>query len=110
MKFLIIFLSIAIIFISCNEEKEETISYNATVIGEGLDCGETFLIKFNDNLEGLVDNDFENVFYAINLHNEYKIENLQIEVYFRQPEVDELLICTTLGPAYPQIFIIEAQR
>ncbi|PCI31561.1 MAG: hypothetical protein COB60_11275 [Flavobacteriaceae bacterium] len=96
--------------ISCNEEKEEIISYNVTVIGKGLDCGETFLIKFNDNIDGLIDNSFDNVFYAINLYDEYKIESLQIKVTFREPLVEELLSCTTFGPAYPQIFIIETQR
>ena len=74
MKKFILFMTMTILVISCNTEKEEGISYNATVLGKGLDCGETFLIQFNDNTDNLNSNNLDNIFYAINLSNEYKID------------------------------------
>jgi len=102
-------MTMTILVISCNTEKEEGISYNATVLGKGLDCGETFLIQFNDNTDNLNSNNLDNIFYAINLSNEYKIENLEIKVTYREPLIEEILSCTTLGPEYTQIFIIETE-
>lgn len=110
-KLITIFILFSFIFTSCSkneiEIKEEL--FNATVIGEGLDCGNSYLIKFNDDVSGLPQNSFDNIFYELNLPEDYKVEGKLIFVEFRLPENDELIVCTTLGLAYPQIYITKAE-
>lgn len=110
MKNIMLFLTLLALLISCDEEKIEDIYYNAIVLEKGLDCGETFLIQFKDSDNSLINNEFDNTFYAINLNEEYKIENLEIRVLIRNPLTSELLACTTLGTAYPQIFIVKVEN
>ncbi len=111
----IFFIITFFILTSCNEDNgtilieddEATLnSFNATVLSVGIDCGDSFLIKFNDDVENLPENNFDNVFYEINLPIEYKVEGLQINVTFREPTNEELMICSSFGFLYPQIFIV----
>ena len=106
-KLIIVYMSLAFILTSCNKDENEIKEnpFNATVIGEGLDCGNSYLIKFNDNVSGLPQNSLDNTFYEINLPEEYKVEGKLIHVEFRLPENDEFMLCTALGIAYPQIYI-----
>lgn len=78
---------------------------NATVMSRGLDCGNAYLIKFNNNVVGLPANTTNNVFYEINLPNQYKVDNLALNVTFRLPTNSEIMNCTAQGIAYPQIYI-----
>ena len=83
------------------------IDFNATVLGKGLDCGNSFLIQFD---EGVIDLPSSyRLYYEINLPESYKIKNERVNVKFRAPENDEIMVCTAMGPAYPQIFIIEVR-
>ena len=79
--------------------------YNAKVIGIG-ECGSAYTIKFNDNTENVPTNYYDNVFYETNLPEEYKVNDLEIYVIFRDITEDELYVCTLQGPAYPQIYIL----
>lgn len=80
---------------------------NAIVLGPGLDCGDAFLIRLEDSNE-IPENAFENVFYEINLADEFKTEGNEIQVNFRLPTNEEIPVCTHMGPGYPHIFITDA--
>lgn len=105
---LILFL-FTILLYSCDDSDKNERVYNATVLGKGMDCGETYLIEFDDDVSELPENSFDNVYYAINLPEEYKIEGKEIYVEFRQPENDETMDCTFLGPTFPQIYITKIE-
>lgn len=102
-----IFLLVILFFIlaSCSKEK----SYNATVLGKGIDCGDSYLLKFNEGVSGLPENNIDNTFYEINLLEAYKIEGKKVNVEFREPKNEEIMLCTTLGPGYAQVFITEVK-
>ena len=110
MKFILIFLLYFTFFTSCSTDDDETqveFIANATVLGPGLDCGDAFLIRLEDSNE-IPENAFENVFYEINLPDEYKTEGNEIRVNFRLPTNEEIPFCTHMGPGYPHIFITDA--
>lgn len=100
----ILFSLLALFTLSCTNNDED-INYNATVIGMGSDCAGSYLIKFDDNLSNVPKNTSENVFYEINLPNQYKIKGLRINVLFRLPTNNETMVCTFRDYSYPQIFI-----
>ena len=103
--FFIVFFSL--FTISC--EKDEIKYHKAKVLGVGIDCGDSYLIEFDDYVEGLPESIFGNIFYEINLPDIYKVEGKMIEVIFREPRNDEFMGCTMFGPTYPQIFIIKVK-
>ncbi len=102
-NFIFLFVGLSFLIISCTKSTSgDVTSYaNATVLGNGMDCGNSFLIKF--------DNGVINTFYEINLPEDYKVEGKEIMVEFRIPEPDEIMVCTTMGIAYPQIFITKVK-
>ncbi|MCK4661615.1 MAG: hypothetical protein KAT68_02015 [Bacteroidales bacterium] len=110
-KVILLIIGLTFLILSCNKNEKETddLLYNATVLGKGLDCGNSFLIKFNDDVIGLSENNSDNTFYEINLSEEYKIEGKKIKVEFREPEQGELMVCTTMGIGYPQVFIVKVE-
>jgi hypothetical protein len=107
-NFLIIGLFVLIISCSKNSQDDLSAYAGATVLGKGTDCGNSFLIKFDDDVTGLPEN-FDHIFYEINLPDEYKIEGKKIKVLFREPEPNEMMACTTMGISYPEIFIIKVR-
>jgi len=111
-RIILIFIGLTFIFISCDKNDNEVNkkSFNATVQGKGLDCGNSFLIKFDDDATGLPKNSFGgNTFYEINLPVEFKIEGKKVYVEFREPKNDEIMVCTTMGIGYTQIYITKAE-
>jgi len=104
-RFRLIFIIMSLLAISCCKTEVENKWSNATVIGKGLDCGNTFLIQFNEDVTGLPDNTSNRTFYAVNLPEEYKVSGTKINVEFREPNSSEMIVCTTMGIAYPQIYI-----
>jgi len=108
-RIIFIIISLTFIIISCNKDETHDDIFNATVLGKGLDCGNSFLIKFNNGVPGLPVNNFDNTFYEINLPEEYKTEEKKIKVEFREPKNDEAMACTTLGIGYPQIYITKVE-
>jgi len=93
---------------------EKTPEYvNATVLGRGLDCGNIFLIQFDDDVKGLPFpvEAWKNMYYAINLPEEYKIEGARItvKISFISDTEDEALFCTAMGPGYPAIYIVSVR-
>ncbi len=108
---LLIILGFTFILASCNKNEEHTNEqlYSLTVLGKGMDCGEAFLIKFDENVPGLPGKTFDNIYYEINLPEQYKIPGTKIKVEFREPENSEAMFCTTMGPGYPQLFILKVE-
>lgn len=100
----IIFSLMMLLLCSCNNDERNN-NYNATVIGSGTDCANSYLIKFDDNVIDVPTNTSQNIFYEINLPNNLKIKGLRINVSFRQPTNNEIMACTSKDYAYPQIFI-----
>lgn len=92
-----------VVFESNNQNS--TNSFNAKVLYQGADCGDTFLIQFDENVSNVPNNNTNNIFYALNLDEQYKVEGLDINVDFREPYDEEIMACTTAGVGFPQIFI-----
>lgn len=78
---------------------------NAIVLNKGLDCNNSYLIKFNNDVTDIPVNSTNNVFYEINLPNQYKVNNLPVYVTYRLPTNSEIMNCTNQGITYPQIYI-----
>lgn len=81
--------------------------FNAVMIGKGLDCGESFLINFNEDVTGLPKS-VDNTYYELNLPSELQIEGKEIKVTFRTLKESEYIPCTALGTAYSIIYILSA--
>ena len=82
---------------------------NATVLGIGGDC-RLLLIKFDEEVAGLVKSPVPNVYYAYNIPKEFQTEGKRIEVQLGQfPESFEFTACTTMGPTYPAVYVIKVK-
>ena len=79
----------------------------ATILGKGMDCGNSFLIGFDADVTGLPSP--YKVYYEINLPEKYKINNERISVKFRVPNNNEIMVCTMMGPSYPQIYVVDVR-
>jgi hypothetical protein len=110
--FFVSILLCGVFLMSCKKDddkaKAKDFKFEATVISKGLDCGETFLISLK-NLE--TNSAIEDgTYYADNLEAEYKVEGLKIYLNCRNPNNDELLPCTTLGPSYPHVVVLDSEK
>jgi len=90
-----------------NDEGIDDGYFGATVLGKGLDCGNSFLIAFDEGATGLPSP--YRIYYETNLPEKYKINNERIRVKFRDLKEDELYPCTMMGPTYPHIYIVEVK-
>jgi len=107
MKNILLTVLVSILFFSCtkNTETNPVTEDNATVLYRGLDCGDSYLIQLDETVQSIPENDTNNIFYEINLPEQYKVDNLRIHIHFREPHPDEIMSCTCLGDAYPQLYI-----
>ncbi|MEZ5084313.1 MAG: hypothetical protein R2750_12845 [Bacteroidales bacterium] len=107
----ILVLVIGLFFLTTSCSKQDAMvsepMYEATILGSGMDCSDAFLIQFKDKINSLPPST-DNIYYEINLPDEYKVPGLTVLVAFREPNLNEYMMCTTLGPGYPQIFIVKA--
>jgi hypothetical protein len=91
---------------SCEEDEsimDPGYNYEATVLGEGMDCGHIFLIELkNINRRGELK---DAVYYAGGLTDEYKIPGLEMLLNCRLPGTEEIYPCTAMGPAYPFVIV-----
>jgi hypothetical protein len=91
--------------------------YKVKVLGRGIDCGDTYLVEFlcckpeiaeyigsTNSVSGS-----SGIYYANNLPQQCKREGIVIDIKFRKTNPDEIQVCTTLGPGYNHIFIVEAE-
>ena len=95
---------------SCDKHQKEVIEtmYKATVLGRGMDCGNAFLIQFEEKTYSLPASS-KNIYYEINLPEEYKIAGREILIQFHEPRNDEIMVCTAMGPAYPQVVVTKVE-
>lgn len=108
MKKLVVMVFAILIFVSCSRE-DRSILYEVQVVGESMDCKDSYLLQFNENPLGLTSHD--HIYVETNLPEEFKISGMLLEVQVRKLNVsnsDEIKACTTLGPGYSGIFIISA--
>lgn len=97
-------------FNSCAKDNTVFRSLNATVLQKGIDCGNQFLIKFDENPD-FVENSLDNTFYEVNLPEEYKKENTRLKLEVREAISDDYPFpCTTLGIGYPFVYVISATK
>jgi hypothetical protein len=95
---------------SCSKDETVFRSLNATVLQKGIDCGNQFLIKFDEKLD-FIENSLDNTFYEVNLTEEYKKENTRLKLEVREAISDDYPFpCTTLGISYPFVYIISATK
>ena len=112
MKRAVILLSLGVFLTVSCEKQEPQVSdeyFKVTVLGKGFDCGNTFVIRFNEEVAELPDSPVKNHYYADNLPEKHKIEGKNIEIQFRFPKEDEMYACTLMGPTYPHIYILEVK-
>lgn len=120
-KTLNLLLIITIVFItSCNNDDnsgENNNSFNVTVLREGNKCGIVddipgtldYLIEFDQNTTDLPISN-QTIYYAANLPENYRTENLLINITFREKNENEVVICDNSigGDEYPFIYILTA--
>lgn len=105
--FLYQFVIIGFLLLSCENDKEINYQYEATILGQGIDCGETYLIDLT-RVSG--DTEFtDGTYYADNLLSEFKVSGLKIQLNCRGLNADEIYACTHLGPYYPHVFVINSK-
>ena len=93
------------VFAGCNKEQQEVqVQPNAVIVGQGMDCGDTYLIRFNNSVTG-PDPNLNNTYYAIDLPASFKVNDLPVYIEYRMPYSNELMACTTMGPGYTHILI-----
>ena len=106
----ILILTTFMVFNSC----ERTVEYpfEAEVLGKNSDCG-LYAIKFNGNLEQLHEIAdtyiLDDIYIAKNLPQNLQIDGMIIILNIRKLKNSELTECTTLGPSYPWIYVLNAK-
>ena len=88
-------------------DKPNSLPYEATVLGKGMDCGDTYLIELKGTeAENEVEND---IYYAEDLPQNLKEIDLKIKLNCRLSDDDEFSICTARGFAYPHLIVTETK-
>lgn len=99
---------------SCKEDNNElnSLTYRAQVLGSNIDCG-IYSIKFTSDLhkvKQIAGESPEGIYIAKNLPYQLQQPGINIRLDIRSIQHDELGACTTLGPAYPWLFVIKAEK
>jgi hypothetical protein len=92
------------------ETNESSTPSKATVMGPGMDCGDSWIVAFEDSFPVQQGAWFVHIFQEINLPDHLKIEGIAVNAWVRSPTLEEGLWCTFLGPTYAGIYIIHAER
>jgi hypothetical protein len=103
-----------VLCISCDKNEEEiaTDTFEVTTAGIGIDC-KLILIDFKesdlDRIEKLTNSNWLR-YQAFNLDkNNFSVEGQILNVKVRKTFDSELFACTTLGPGYPWVTVLEAE-
>lgn len=89
-----------------DQSQIDNFAFEAIVLGQGIDCGDIYTISLK-SLEA--NSDFEDgTYYALNLESEFKEQGLKILLNCRPPNNDEMIACTTQGPSYPHIVVLNS--
>ncbi len=112
-RFVFFIVMLSLISLTCCEKEHEpddasSFLFEATVMGNGLDCGETYLISLtqrgsNSDIE-------DGMYYAYQLDPEFKEPGLKVYLNCRQPNDSELQACTMMGPTYQHLIVIDCKR
>ena len=109
------FLYLIIVFAAFGCEKEEINSteFHVVVKGQGMDCGDLFVIEFSDHLDKLyhlTGQEGWQMCYAYALEEKFKVKGKELLVKIRKTANDELYACTCMGPGYPWVTIVSAKE
>jgi len=89
----------------CDSTESANFDFEATVVGQGMDCGDMFLIDLvNLTGEDAISN---GRYYADDLPERYKIQGMEIKLNCRFPNEDELYACTTFGSGFSHVYVLE---
>jgi hypothetical protein len=112
--YIIILLVVILNFSSCEEKNDDqSFPFEAEVLGINMDCGLP-AIKFINNLDQV--NEIADtyspsaIFIAKNLPSELQLYGISIVLNVRKIQNSELGVCSTMGPSYPWIYVLEARR
>ena len=114
--FYFMLISFSVALASCEKDNNVKISnleiegyqFEAIVKGKGLDCGDTYLIDLKKlNGEAEIAN---GTYYADNLPPDLKVAGLKIRLNSRKPTNDELYACTTMGPGYSHLIVLDSKK
>lgn len=111
MKVALILLTIILEVLSCDHQTDNF--FKVKVIGKGMDCGDIYLVEFQEKLEEvyqIVGSKHWNTFYADSLPTEFKKKGITIFIKFRKPSKNEIRPCTARGPAFPLIIITDVKK
>ena len=102
-----LFYLLALTVLSACQKDDSDLSYplKARVIGQGLDCGETYLIEVTEST--IEDQIPTGTYYADGLGHPFTQADLEIELNARVPRDDEEPVCTAMGQAYPHVVVFE---
>ena len=113
-KYLLILFMLLILFnFGCQKEDVEPDVFQVEVLEKGLDCGDLFLIQFDEQDENRLKKYLKNtyslfpVFYADNLIEEHKERELFLHVTLEKCNTENSypFACTMLGPTYSHVCI-----
>jgi hypothetical protein len=112
--YFILLLAVFLNISSCeNESSDPSFPFEAEVLGINMDCGIP-AIKFNGNLDHINEiaglKTSNAIFIAKNLPSDLSTEGKTIVLEIRKIENSELRACTTMGPGYPWIYVLEAKE
>lgn len=110
---LILIIALGISLISCdkNDTKQEFL-FEAKVLGRNSDCG-LYAIQITKNMQNaneIAGTNAGDTFIANNLPSDLQIDGLSISLNIRKIQDSELGICAAMGPSYPWIYVLEAEK
>lgn len=108
---LIIALGISLVACNKNDTKQEFL-FEAKVLERNPDCG-LYAIQITKNVQyanEIAGTNAGDTFIANNLPSELQKDGLSISLNLRKIKDSELGICTALGPSYPWIYVLEAEK
>ncbi len=112
--FIVIFLFIMLNLTSCEKKNIDPLfPFEAEVLGINMDCGIP-AIRFTANIDQINSiaelSSSREIFIAKNLPTELQNEGTLIVLNIRKIQNSELGACTTMGPGYPWIYVLEAKK
>jgi hypothetical protein len=109
-------LLLAVLYVTaCEKDSGREDFFLVEVVEKGIDCGETYLIKFQEEDEKRVNKYLEHtnayfpVFYADNLPEKFKVKGWILKVKLHKYQHGELPACSSMGPGLGHVFIESAE-
>lgn len=113
-KIFVLILPLLLVASSCRYDEEVTLQpfqFEADVLGIGGDC-QLCLIEFMGNeaeVEAIIGlPPVDHKYYALGLDEKLIIGGLHITLNIRKPDAGEIPVCSTMGLAYPAVFVTKA--